>query len=39
MDETNGDDSMDYENGNEDDVSNIKETNIPPNNEKQQIPK
>ena len=34
MDETNGDDSMDYENCDEDDIRNIKETNMPPKNEK-----
>ena len=35
MNKTNGVDSMDYENDNEDDVSNIKEIHISPNNEKQ----
>ena len=35
MNKTNGVDSMDYENDNEDDVSNIKEILISSNNEKQ----
>ena len=39
MDETNGDDSMDYENCDGDDIRNIKETNMSPKNEKQQIPR